>query len=239
LEVVNIWLREMARGHKCKAVALLTPKDSRKGKKPKREESSQTETSFTSKRPCPIIPQDAKMKTRLRKNVKKMECDKLLDVPWKWVCNEMVEEIAHKSPPPDLKETIRAQPDKWTKEVIASGLQVREKGVGLKKRSQAEPYLKYFDGEPSPPDGWRFEQCTNKEFRDVLKFLIHLMKPNKPSRLNIGPVATIADCLFGNLKVSWAAVFHEVLEKELDKMDPTWIPFCLLTWFTSTRIRKP
>jgi hypothetical protein len=57
------------------------------------------------------------------------------------------------------------------------------------------------------------------ELRDVLKFLIPLMKPNKPSRLNVGPVATIADCLFGNLKVSWAAVFYEALEKELDKME--------------------
>jgi hypothetical protein len=86
-----------------------------------------------------------------------MQCDNLLNVPWKWVSNEMVEEIANKSPPPNLKETIRAQPDKWTKEVIASGLQVSEKGVGLRNRSKAEPYLKYFDGEPSPTDGWRFE----------------------------------------------------------------------------------
>jgi hypothetical protein len=45
------------------------------------------------------------------------------------------------------------------------------------------------------------------------------MKPNKPSRLNVGPVATIVDCLLGNLKVSWAAVFYEALEKKLDKME--------------------
>jgi hypothetical protein len=80
----------------------------------------------------------------------------------------------------------------------------------LKKRAQAEP---------NPTDGWRFDQCSNQDLRDVLKFLILLIKPNKPTRLNVGPIATIADCLFGDLKVSWANVFSEVVEKEVEKID--------------------
>jgi hypothetical protein len=51
------------------------------------------------------------------------------------------------------------------------------------------------------------------------KFLIPLIKPNKPTRLNVGPIATVADCLFGDLKVSWADVFSEAMEKEVEKIN--------------------
>jgi hypothetical protein len=146
---------------------------------------------------------DAIVKARLRKNLKGMECKKLLDLLWNWVNNEMVDKVASKSPPSELKNTIRARPDKWTKEIMAAALQISEERIGLKKRAQAEPYMNYFEEEPSPSDGWRFDQCSNQDLRDVLKFLIRLIKPNKPTRLNVGPIATIADCLFGDLKVSW------------------------------------
>jgi hypothetical protein len=89
----------------------------------------------------------------LRKNLKRMECEKLLDLPWNWVDNDMVDEVASKSPPPELKNNIRARPDKWTKEIMAAALQISEEGIGLKKRSQVEPYMKYFEEEPSPTDG--------------------------------------------------------------------------------------
>jgi hypothetical protein len=119
----------------------------------KKEEESQTETSFISKRLCPIIHKDAIVKARLRKNLKRIECKKLLDLPWNWVNNKMVDEVASKSPPPELKNTIKARPDKWTKEIMAAALQISEEGIALKKRSQAEPYMKYFEEEPSPTDG--------------------------------------------------------------------------------------
>jgi hypothetical protein len=69
---------EMAKRHNRKATMPL--QESRKGKELK-EEASQTETSFISKRLCPIIPKDAIVKARLRKNLKRMECEKLLDLP--------------------------------------------------------------------------------------------------------------------------------------------------------------
>jgi hypothetical protein len=155
----------------------------------------------------------------LRKNLKRMECKKLLDLPWNWVNNEMVDEVASKSPPPELKTTIRARLDKWTKEIIAAAFQISEEGIGLKKRAQVEPYMKYFEEKPNPTDGWRFNQCSNQDLMDVLKFLIPLIKPNKPTWLNVGLIATIVDCLFGDLKVSWADVFLEAVEKEVEKID--------------------
>jgi hypothetical protein len=171
------------------------------------------------KRLCPIIPKNAIVKARLRKNLKKMECKKLLDLPWNWVNNEMVDKVASKSPPLELKNTIRVRPDKWMKEIMAAAFHISEEGIGLKKRSLAEPYMKYFEEEPSPTDGSRFDQCSNQDLRDVLKFLILLIKPNKPTRLNVGPIATIVDCLFEDLKVSWADVFSEAVEKQVEKID--------------------
>jgi hypothetical protein len=225
--VVDIWLREMAKGHKRKATIPL--QESRKGKELKKEEESHTETSFISKRLCLIIPKDAIVKARLRKNLKRMECKKLLDLPWNWVNNEMVDKVARKSPPPKLKNTIKARLDKWMKEIMAATLQISKEGIGLKKRSQAEPYMKYFKEEPSQTDGWRFDQCNNQDLRDILKFLILLIKPNEPTRLNVGPIATIADYIFRDLEVSWADVFSEVVEKEVEKIDTTRIPIFLLT----------
>jgi hypothetical protein len=52
-----------------------------------------------------------------------------------------------------------------------------------------------------------------------MKFLIPLIKPNKPTRLNVGPIATIINCLFGNLKVSWADVFSEAVKKEVENIE--------------------
>jgi hypothetical protein len=105
-QVVDIWLREMAKGHKRKAAIPL--QESRKGKELKKEEASQTETSFILKRLCLIIPKDPIVKARLMKNLKRMKCEKLLDLPWNWVNNKMVDKVASKSPPPELKTTIRA-----------------------------------------------------------------------------------------------------------------------------------
>jgi hypothetical protein len=85
-------LREMAKGHKRKAAMPL--QELRKGKELKREEASQTETSFISKRLCPIIPKDAIVKACLRKNLKRMKCKKLLDLPCNWVNNKMANEVA-------------------------------------------------------------------------------------------------------------------------------------------------
>jgi hypothetical protein len=116
--VVNIWLREIAKGHKRKAAMSL--QELRKEKELKKKEGSQTETSFISKWLCPIIPKDAIVMARLRNNLKRMECKELLDLPWNWVNNKMVDEVASKSPPLELKNTIRAQPDKWIKEIMAA-----------------------------------------------------------------------------------------------------------------------
>jgi hypothetical protein len=131
----------------------------------------------------------------------------------------MVDEVASKSPPPELKNTIRVQYDKWTKEIIAMAFQISKEGIGLKKSAQAKPYMKYFEEEPNPTDGWRFDQCSNHDLREVLKFLIPLIEPNKPTRLNVGPIATIANCLLGDLKVSWADILSEAVEKEVEKID--------------------
>jgi hypothetical protein len=78
-QMVDIWLRGMAKGHKRQATIPL--RESKKGKELKKEEASQTETSFILKRLCPIIPKDAIVKARLKKNLKKIECKKLLDFP--------------------------------------------------------------------------------------------------------------------------------------------------------------
>jgi hypothetical protein len=43
------------------------------------------------------------------------------------------------------------------KEIIVAAFQISEEGIGLKKRAQAEPYMKYFEEEPSPTDSWRFD----------------------------------------------------------------------------------
>jgi hypothetical protein len=79
--------------------------------------------------------------------------------------------------------------------------------------------MKYFKEEPSPTDGWRFNHCSNQDLRDVYKFLYPLIKPNKPTKLNVRPIATIANCLFRDLKVSWADVFSKAVEKEVEKID--------------------
>lgn len=170
------------------------------------------------KKISPIIPKDANVKARLRKNLKTMKCEKLLDLPWNWEDDVLVKKVARRNPPPGLKDTIRARPEAWNKEMVAAAFQVSLKGEGLRQRSKAETISKYFRGELSPSDGWKFEQCVNQDLRDVLKFLIPLLKPNKPTRLNMGPVGTIADCLFEGLEVSWGEVILESIQKEVEKI---------------------
>jgi hypothetical protein len=53
----------------------------------------------------------------------------------------------------------------------------------------------------------------NEELQDMLQLLVLLLCPTKNTCLNIGPVASIVDCLFVEERISWVEVFWSVIKK--------------------------
>jgi hypothetical protein len=58
-----------------------------------------------------------------------------------------------------------------------------------------------------------------KDIREVLKFLLPLVNPNKLSRVTIQVASTMVDCLMNKNKTIWARVLEEVIRKQVTKQD--------------------
>jgi hypothetical protein len=213
--------------YKRKSTAPPAVREARRTKQTKKTEGSQTDPVYVSRPLFPHVPSEKTRKEKLQENLKKMGCSYLMEVPWKWTSKVMLQELVFKKVPEHFQDTIRGCPGKWTKELIGRALNLEVNGEVIPQRASAEDYLEYFNVSPHNSDGWKFSDCNHQELRDVLHFLIHSIRPTKVTRLNVGPVATIANCLLKGKKIFWAGVLKGVINKEVGNLKPAH-PECYL-----------
>ena len=92
-----------------------------------------------------------------------------------------------------LFRTISQDPEKWTAEVWAEVYRFSpRKGEGWASRKDTF-YVGKFRTEHDPKDGFHPVDCRNPRERRVIEFILPILSPEKPKRLNI----TMANTLFG------------------------------------------
>jgi hypothetical protein len=145
-------------------------------------------------------------KKKLQENLKQMGCSYLMEVPWKWTSKVMLRELVLKEVLEHFQDTIWGCPGKWTKELIGRALNLEVKGEVIPLRALAKDYLEYFNVSSNNSDGWKYSDCNHQELRDVLHFLIPLLRGKK---------------------ISWAGLFKGVIDKEVGNLKPA-NPECYL-----------
>ena len=79
----------------------------------------------------------------------------------------------------------------------------------------------------NPKDGYSVGDCRNNRQRRLLKFLVPIVHPDKPTRVTITIGNTIFGALDGGREVDWGVVFRDMaqqLAKGVGKPKPT--PIC-------------
>jgi hypothetical protein len=161
-------------------------------------------------------PEDKDQREILAKNLQKMGCGRLWNLPWRYSDEFLLREVSHQRSVA-FKDGFRGKPDRWTSKVLAQKWHLLLEGKKLpsRKNNQAE---QYFSGKPSGRDGWKLTDCSHQELREVLEFLIPLLNPNKPKRMTVQVASPVADCLINGTKYSWAKIFEERIKNQVVKL---------------------
>ena len=68
-----------------------------------------------------------------------------------------------------------------------------------------------FHGVPNPKDGYVVDDCINDRHRRLLRFLIPILHPEKPTRVTITLGNTIFSSLSGTRNVDWARIIFDLV----------------------------
>jgi hypothetical protein len=154
--------------------------------------------AFACKPLRPGIPENEKELARLRTNVRNMECEGLLEVPWHHEEPEWLQEIWKK----DMSvypSTIGANPNCWKENMIAEVFGICREGLGLPHKVVGFNHaLQYFGSK-------------DDALRDNLKFLTRLVNPMKPAKVNHKLATIVLKFPFLDKKVSWARVLEDIM----------------------------
>jgi hypothetical protein len=158
-------------------------------------QNKQADLVFAGKPLRPGILEDEKELAQLRTNLRKMDCEGLLEVPWHHEEPEWLQEIWKKDMLVFLG-TVRANPDQWKEDMIAEVFGICREGLGLPyKVTRFNHAVQYFGSKANQKEGWKFLECKDDALWDILKFLTPLVKSMKPARVTGKLATTVVECL--------------------------------------------
>ncbi|CAM6093915.1 unnamed protein product [Calypogeia fissa] len=165
----------------------------------------------------PLVPLDQEEKDKLRAKLSQMGCAPLLDLPWGFMNEDFIREVATISIPSEFQGTVRGLPSKWTSDFIAAALGLSNVGEGISPKSEnlTKPF---FTGEMDPKDGWKLSQCSDPALLAVLSFLLPILSPLKPRRLTVRICSTLVGAYTGRRYLSWPKVLEEVISNQVKSL---------------------
>ena len=170
----------------------------------------------------PAIPRNHEEKKLLVEDLTKMGCEGVLLEPWALKSKAMVQEFQEKRSN-EWKGTICRDLEYWTAESWIEVYSFQKEGRKRAKRTE-----KWMDGKfettINPKDGHTVSDYIDPREKRVLEFVIPILYPEKPNRVIKEVGNTVFGALFGEYKVNWGQVLHEVVDKlvsMLEKGKPT------------------
>ncbi|CAM6129143.1 unnamed protein product [Calypogeia fissa] len=126
----------------------------------------------------------------------------------------MVQEVVTSTPPNEFQNSVRAQPESWTAELISKvfGMNLDGEGYILRGENFTAPY---FDGNINPKEGWVLRKCNHIPLRRVLAFLVPLIYPERPNRVTVKIGSTIIASYLRMRKISWPKILEDVISKQV------------------------
>ena len=128
-----------------------------------------------------------------------MGCRQLALKPWGFKDERMIREIMGGASN-EFDNSLRGRPDQWTEDVWRAVYEFKKEGGGYANRK--DEYINgKFEGPPNPKDGYAVDDCIDDRERRLLRFLVPVLHPEKPTRVTITLGNTIFGALTGDRKV--------------------------------------
>ena len=162
----------------------------------------------------PTNPKNESELKELIKDLTRMGCEGLLAKPHNLRSEATLREFLFERGNQWFR-TIRQDSERWTAEVWAGvyGFAPR-KGEGWTSRNDSL-YVGKFRGEHNPKDGFHLGNCRNPRERRVIEFIMPILSPEKPKRLNITMANTMFGAISGVWPVHWGRLIHKYVERSL------------------------
>jgi hypothetical protein len=180
-----------------------------------REEDEREQVPIPVKPVTPATPKrDSELK-ELIEDLSRMGCEGLLAKPWNLRAKTTLREFLFERGNQWLW-TMKQEPEKWTPEVWAGVYGFpKGKGEGWANRRDSY-YVGKFRMDPDPKFGFHLGNCPRE--RRVIEFILPILSPEKPKRLNITMANTLFGAMSGARPVNWGRLIQEYVEKSIPRI---------------------
>ena len=171
-------------------------------------------TSLVLRSIIPAILREPGERAYLEEDLTRIGCIGLLNKPWTVKDEKMVRELIVGAPN-QYEGTIRARPEMWD-----AGRWREAYGFGAGGEGFASRMDKFIGGKfrnaANLKDGFAIADCEDSRAKRVLKFLIPILYPEKPTQVTVTVGNTIFGALLGERKVDWGILLQAVVTKLVD-----------------------
>ena len=148
----------------------------------------------------------------LKHDLATMRCEGLLECPWVLKREQLAQEMVQPKRPNIFDGTIRDRPHLWTADLWRDTYNFPRGGSSLSNRMEGH-HKGRFMNQVDSKDEYSVGDCRNDRQRRLLKFLVSIVHPDKPTRVTI----TIGNTIFGALddgrEVDWGVVFWDMAQR--------------------------
>ena len=165
----------------------------------------------------PIVPENEEERAMLKDDLIGIRCGGLLEQPWNLKNEEFVQEFVmireRKAKRSNIFDgTMRDQPEEWTTRVWREVYNFLPRGGGMANRTDQYMEDKFLH-DVDPKDGFPVRECRDARKRRVLEFLVPIVHPDKPTRVNRTLGNMIFGALSGDRSVDWVRIFMELVTR--------------------------
>ena len=158
-----------------------------------------------------VIPKTPIARRELEEDLTRIGCVGLLNKPSNIKDKGLVRELVEGAPN-QFDHTIRCKPEKWTALVWREIYGFKPETYGWASRTD-KYIVGQFSKSVNPKDGYAVSDCDDFQAKQVLKFLIPILYPEKPTRVTVMVGNTIFGALLGDRPIDWGVLIYDVVTR--------------------------
>ncbi len=153
----------------------------------------------------PRIPKDPNARDALQRNLGRIGLGtRLLNFPWAITNADMVNELTGNQRVPEEVRHLecRAALHRLNLRTVEEIYDTRNEGEERPADSCKE-HLRHFKEQREGADGYQIDWCSDREIRDILRFICPILDPIRPGQVHVFRFNQVYLALRRNVKVNW------------------------------------
>lgn len=145
------------------------------------------------------FPRKPELKAELLEDLRKMGCDGLFNVPWDISDDRLLQEVCIGKAPQEFRDhRLRTHPKAWKETQWRATYGFPNSPNGFDKSKGDAGLRKKFSRPPLDKDGLKVEDYRNDRERRLLRFLVPIFSPHKPTTCTLKLAKAIYESYWGN-----------------------------------------